>query len=70
MKAEEPALQGKTEGVTSLLPGEQKAQGGPHHGIPVLKEWLQGEQRVSLHKELHGEDKRQQVQVAPGKVSS
>ena len=32
----DPALQGDTEGVGCLLPGE-KAQGGPHHSLPVLQ---------------------------------
>ncbi|KAK4826624.1 hypothetical protein QYF61_010552 [Mycteria americana] len=63
-RAGEPALGGKT-GVGSLLPGEEKTWGGPHHSSPVLKGW-----RLSLHKEPRGEDKGQRVQVAPGEVSS
>ena len=54
----------KELGLFSL--GEEKAQGGPHHSIPVLKGWLQRGRRLSLHKEPHGEDKGQRVQVAPG----
>ncbi|KAK4832631.1 hypothetical protein QYF61_024612 [Mycteria americana] len=37
----------------------EKAQGVPHHSIPVLKGQLQRGQRLSLHKEPHGEDRGQ-----------
>ncbi|GAB0183575.1 hypothetical protein GRJ2_000822800 [Grus japonensis] len=37
--------------------GGRDGSGGPHHSIPVLKGWLQRGQRLSLHKEPHGEDK-------------
>ena len=46
----------------------QKGLGRPH-SFPVDKGQLQRGQRLSLHKELHGEDKGQQVQVAPAVVS-
>ena len=48
----------------------EKAQGGPHHSIPVLKGQLQRGRRLSLHNEPHGEDKGERVQVALGEVSS
>lgn len=44
--------------------------GGPHHGIPGLKQLPQRGQRLSLHKEAHREHKGQKVQVTLGKVSS
>lgn len=44
-------------------------EGGiPLHSLPVLKRWLQREQRLSLHKEPHREDKGQCVQVASGEI--
>jgi len=61
---------GKTEEVKSFQPGEEKAQGGPHYSIPVLKGKLQRGWRIPLHKEPHGEYKKQSVQVTPGVVSS
>lgn len=36
--------------------------------LPVLKRWLQKEQRLSLHKEPQREDKGQCVQVASGEI--
>lgn len=42
---------GKAKGVSSFLPGEEKDQGAPHHGVPVLKGWLYRALRLSLQKE-------------------
>lgn len=68
-RAEEPALQGKIEGIRSLS-GEKKTQWGPYHSIPVLKGQLQRQQCLSLHKEPHRKDKGQWEQVALGGVST
>ena len=57
--------EGLTEGVGSLLPGEEKAQGDLITAFQYLKGQLQRGWRVSLQKEPHGEDKGQRVQVAP-----
>ena len=65
-----PDEEGKAEGVRSLLPGEEKAQGGSHHSIPVFKGQLQRGRRLFRHKEPHEEDKGQWVQVALGEISS
>lgn len=48
----------------------EKTLEGPYHSIPALKGLLQGEWRLSLLKEPHGEDKWQWVQIAQGEVSS
>jgi len=48
----------------------EESQGRPHHSIPALKGQLQRGQRLSLHKEPHGEDKGQRVPVALREVSS
>lgn len=64
----EPVLWGKAKGAKSFLPGE--CLRGPHHSIPVQKGWLQGQRRLSLHKERHREDMGQQVQDAPEEVLS
>jgi len=53
----QPLRGGKTEGLRSFLPGEEKTQGGPHHHIAVLKGWLQRGWRQALHKDPHGDDK-------------
>jgi len=37
-----------TDGVKSLVPGEEKAQGGLHHSISILQEQLQRGERVFL----------------------
>lgn len=68
--AGEPALRGKSEGVRFLLSGGNKAQGGPYHSIPVLKGWLKRGQKLSLHKEPHGEYKMQSVHAAMGEIST
>lgn len=39
----------------------EKAQGEPRHSMPVLKEQIQRGCRLPIHKEPHGENKRQQV---------
>lgn len=49
---------------------EKRRLRGDIISFPVLKGWLQRGQRHSLHKDPHGEDKGQQVQVALGEVSS
>lgn len=56
-RAEEPALQGKTEGVTSFLPGE--SSGATHQSIPVHK-GLQSckEDRGCLFTKNHREKRR------------
>lgn len=48
----------------------EKTLEGPYHSIPALKGLLQGEWRLSLLKEPHGEDKEQRLQGATGKVRS
>jgi len=45
------------------------AQGGTSAQSAVLKGQLKRGPRRSLHKQSHGEDKGQQLQVAPGQVS-
>lgn len=47
-----------------------KAHGELHHSMPALKTQLQRAWRLSLYKEMHKEDKEQQVQVEPEIVSS
>jgi len=49
---------------------KRRLRGGLCHNIPVLTGQLQRAQRLSLHRELHGEDKGQQIQVALGEISS
>lgn len=58
---------GKSEGVIAFQPGEEK--GVSHHSFPVLTGWIQRGWGLSLHKQLHGQDKGQQVPVPLGKVS-
>lgn len=43
--------------------------GGPHHSTPVPRGQLPKGERLSLHKEQHGENKSQWVHVAPGDIS-
>lgn len=69
-RAEKPALQGKSEEVRCPLSGGNKARGGPHHSISVLKGWLKRGQKLSLHTEPHGEHKMQSVHVAMGEIST
>lgn len=59
----EPALCGKTEGVWSFLPGEDKAQ-ETSPSIPVTKGQLRRGWWLALHREPHRDDKGQQVRVA------
>jgi len=49
---------------------KRRLKGAHHHTIPLVKGQLQRERTLSLRKQLHGEDKGQQVQVVLGEVSS
>jgi len=69
-RAGECTLQGKTEGLRFLLPGEGMAQGHLITVFQYLQEHLQRQQKCSLHQLPHGEDKWQWVQGASGEVSS
>ncbi|PKU35221.1 hypothetical protein llap_14474 [Limosa lapponica baueri] len=58
-RAQEPALWRKIEGVGSFLPTAEKAQGE----LIAVFQYLKGkyrEDKLSLHKQPHGEDKGQQ----------
>jgi len=69
-KAGESALWGKTEGIWYSCSVKEKAQEKYFCSIPVLKEQLEREQRLSVHEEPHGEDKEQLVHTALEKVLS
>lgn len=56
-----------TEGVRSLFPGEEEVQGGL---ITVFHYLKSTKSMKSLHKEQHGGDKRQRVQIALNIIKS
>lgn len=60
---------GNTEGVRCLLPGDEKAQGTPHHSTPVLERCCKDD-GGSLFPQSHGEDNKEGLQPAPEKVLS
>jgi len=54
----------KKLGVFSPEKRRLRLRGGLHHGIPVLKGWLQRGWRLSIPREPQGEHKGQCVQLA------
>lgn len=58
-KARQPALWGKTEEVRFFLTVEEKDR----HSSQALQGQLKREERLSVHKKPHGEDREQWVQI-------
>lgn len=56
-RAGEPAVQGKTKGIRSFLPGGEKARGSLTAVFQYLKDGYKEEGDSLLHKEPHGENK-------------
>lgn len=62
--------EGEREKDWSFLCGKGEFLRELNHSITVLTGWLQRGQSLSLHKEPHGADKGQWVEIALVKISS